>query len=1800
MIKRITAILLSAVLLISLAPQMALAASISDYGQVNVMIQHRDKNSFLEVSQGGGNTSGLSARIWNYLTADGAVSGPAMCINHNSGYPMDYIPVTTTPYTTSPATNAAFSCGYPLVSLADFTAAHPETAGLTEAEYGYASQVAVWATLGQLAIPGTAYINGAETLVQPAEPEKLRVYQAVLAILNDAASGGSEFSVALRIQADESQFGDTVDTGSSESLSSAAESGIGGIRREMINGGEYFTREYTVASSSMPSAGRVVLSAADAPDGTVFTALDSWPLQNNYAYLTSNGTEYTARFKIAVPADAAATTTAGSITIQAAADVQTVVFYMADNTNPNQQNFLLAESSSSTANAVGYLKWGSADVPQPTPTPAPTSTPAPDVTPIPTPTPVIQTASLRVLKTGESGEALAGAEFDIDGSGGYHASGTTGSDGSITWTNLPADQAYTITETKAPDGYTIGDPVNVSVTASQTSYITVTDAVEKRVRIHKRDAQNGFSLEGAVFRFSQIDGDFVTEGRTGTDGILEYSSTGLPYGSYRVTEISAPEGYEKDSHVETIHWDGKADVDLIFKNARRMGFNILKVDADTNESLPGAWFEIYKDGTLITSVRTNDVGVATVSGLSEGYYEAVEITAPDGYVLDTARYGIHLDPYDPAASENPVLKISNRKNPALRIIKYDAATMKPLSNTTFEVYHNTVLLGTYVTDAKGEIYLYDLAPGTYRVQEIATDSSHIVNSSPQEIELKAGETESYQLVFLNQMKPGLHLVKLDSQTMLPLVNAKFRVSAIEGGFSQEYVTDANGEIDLSGLTPASYVVQEVQAPDGYLLDTAQREIKLEGDENMELVFTNSRKPGFKLIKIDNLTGERLPGATYRIAKIEDGTHYLDRITDVNGEINLSDLVPGVYSVQETKAPEGYVLNTTEFHVELFPGQTSQLVTGNDVKPDLRIVKRDAEDGAYLTGATFRVKKADGATITSGLTGTEGELVLESLDPGVYEVIEQSPPPGYLPARTSTQLITLTPNKLATVIFENYEKPSLTVNKVSSVSREPLKGAKFHITYRSDNTERGSMRDLGNFLTGDNGQFTLTDLTDGWYTITETESVTGYSIKEATQEIYIKGGEDRTLTFENIPLSALVVYKYDTVSGEAVTGAKFQVRKLTDTSGTGGTVIGTYVTGISGSFTVTGLSEGTYIVEEIASDSGHVIDSAPQTAYISGKQTDVVALYFGNAPKGSVLIRKIDAATHEPLSDVQFYITDSSGAVIGNAGGYYTTDSAGCILIEGLNPSATLVVKETRAKDGYVLDNVPQTAKVISGDTVSLEFRNAPYGGLLIQKRDTITKKPLAGAVFQITDSSGAFVDQYGNNISSPSGSSGTGANGFASSNGRYVTDDNGQINLSMLKPDTYVVTEVEAPDGYVLNAEPQTVHINSADTQTLTFGNPPKGTLLIVKQDSVTGAPMEGVSFSVKTSGGELLDDGTFVTDGSGQITISNLVPGTYVVTETATISGYVLDTSPHNVVVQSGATRTLKLTNKPKGNLIVRKIDSVTKEPLAGAEFKITTANGTLVDENEGLTSSMGLYVTDENGEIYLSKLNPGSYIVTETKAPENYKLVSNSKTVVVRAADTQTVTISDDPLCTLTLIKRDAVTQKGLAHAEFTVKYSDGKTIGTDNGRYVTGADGTVTVSGLTPDATVIVSEKRAPAGYVKDDSPKSIVVHTGVANSLTFDNEPTTTLVIRKYIDGTQYEPLAGVGFRVTDGSGAAVGPNDGTYYTDEAGEIVIGDLEPGITVTAREFKTVDGFVLNGNPQDIQIRREFLEKRDFLSRF
>ena len=1096
-----------------------------------------------------------------------------------------------------------------------------------------------------------------------------------------------------------------------------------------------------------------------------------------------------------------------------------------------------------------------------------------------------------------------------------------------------------------------------------------TEAPDTGLKLIKLEKGTDTPLSGAIFEVVDPDGATVGTFATGSDGTVTIPLTLA--GNYTVYERVAPlDHLLSDTPAQNIRVEYGKVAELTCWNEPYGTLRIEKL-SDTGAHLPGAMVQIKHIESGVTyTAETNFAGYAIFDEIKPGAYEIREITAPSGWLKDDATYTAAV-----ATGETTTFSLVNKELPGLRIIKYDRKNMVAMPNVTFEIFRDSVSLGKFKTDEFGEILLTDAAPGTYRAVEVDTGSDgHILNTTPQEVELTAGDGIK-ELLFFNDVKPGMRLIKVDSTDPSKVIpNAVFEIKSVKGNYGpQEFVTDQNGEIDLSKLPTGAYVVTE-KACEGYIIDQAQRIIQLDPNEDAQFVFTNTIKPSLQIIKTSS-DGSRLKNVHFRIAKIEDGTHYLDRTTNEQGEILIADLEPGVYSVRETATDSSHILDLREYHMELFAGRTSTLTIENQKRPNLTVYKHDADTGDPIANTVFEVRAADGHSVDQVKTDSEGKAELKNLLPGVYEISEKSVPSPYL-LDAPSQLATLYPNRDHTVYFENHQKPSLTVKKVDSVTGDPLQGAKFHVTYASNNTGSGEINDLGTYYTGENGQFQLTGLRDGWYKVTEQEPPTGYAIKEAAQEVYIKSGTGKVLTFENIPLSALVVWKYDSVTGEAVSNAVFQVKYLGGTSGTGGTVIGTYKTSANGSFTVTGLKEGTYIVEELSSDSGHVIDSAPQTAYISGKQQDMVQLYFGNSPKGALLVKKIDSVTHKPLSNVEFMVTTADGSVVGDANGKYMTDSAGSFTVSGINPGTTLVVKETRARDGYLLDDAPQTATIKAGQTVTLEFRNQPQGSLIINKLSSADKKtPLEGVLFQITYSDGSFVD-----------------NGALSSKGLYRTDKNGQIILSGITG-TVIVTEVETIKGYRIDdaSRSQTIEVRANDTQTLWFYNRPISGILIHKISSVDGKAIPGVTFLLYDSTNAPIAQAT--SDDRGYAYFEDLSAGRYYLRELEN-EGYVRDTQKKTVYVKSGETTEVEWENTPiTGQIQITKRSADYNHTnglpagtlLEGAVFEITDKAGNVVDTIR--SNSRGLAVSKQ---LPLSR-----YFIREVKAPEHYGISEKELTV-------------------------------------------------------------------------------------------------------------------------------------------------------------------------------------------------------------
>lgn len=1108
------------------------------------------------------------------------------------------------------------------------------------------------------------------------------------------------------------------------------------------------------------------------------------------------------------------------------------------------------------------------------------------------------------------------------------------------------------------------------------------DPDETALKIVKLEEGTEIPLEGAVFSVYDPEGKKVGSYSTGPDGTVTIPLT--LEGHYTVTE-EIPPRYHLLPEETTQHADVEYNktATLTFWNAP---YGSLRVEkrSDTGDALSGVTIQIKHIETGETRTGQTRNGVIIFDELAPGGWEVRELAGIDGWVADTDT----VQTIAVVSGEESTATITNKELPGLRIIKYERGSMELMPGVSFEIFRDAENLGIFRTDQFGEILLTDCGPGTYRVEERDTGGDgHVLDTTPQEVELKAGDGIK-ELVFFNDRLPGIHLIKVDSADLSkPIANARFRIKAVDGSWGpEEYTTSEDGTIDLSKLPVGAYVVTELECP-GYVVDDAQRIIHLDGNEQAQFVFTNSKLPSLHLHK-ESADGTPLGGVTYRLSKIEDGSRYLDRTTGPDGSICWEGLEPGVYSLQEVSTVSDYILDPTEYHVELFPGKDATICLQNDKRPNLTIHKSDADTGAPVPGTVFLVKGEDSHSVAEVTTGPDGSATVENLLPGVYEVSEKSVPSPYLPD-ANPQLVTLYPNRNRDVYFENHKRPTVTIQKENSVTHDPIQYAEFHITWSSNKTQTGEQRDLGTFQTDEAGQIILEGIEDGWLTIKETKPAPGYQLPEdPVTEVYVKGGENKTITISNIPLSALVVYKQDSVTGAGISGCRFQLKYLGgEVSGSGGTVIGTYTTSANGSFTVTGLRKGYYICEELESDSGHVIDAAPQSFYISGENQDIVTLYFSNAPKGAVLVKKVSSADNSPLSDVEFLVARSDGSVVGNNNGKFVTDSTGTFLVEGVEPGTTLVIKETRAKPGYLLDNTPQTVQVQEGQTVTVEFRNQPMGNLIIHKLSSKDKTPLEGVQFKITYADGSYLLDEG---------------GKLSSNGLYWTNEEGQIVLSGING-TVVVTEVESIPGYTIDpdTQSQTVVVNPGDTQELYFYNAPVGGVELIKVNEADKTErIPNTTFEIRRVSDDTLVD-TVTTGRSGKVYLP-LESGDYYAVETEAADGFKLDDTPIYFTVKDGETTRKTVTNAPFSGILLHKVSTVDGEGIPGVSFILYDSGHNPIDQK----------TTDDRGYAWFEGLTEsGRYYLRELEN-EGYIPDTQLRTVYVKAGETTEVTWENTPI--------------------------------------------------------------------------------------------------------------------------------------------------------------------------------------------
>ena len=636
---------------------------------------------------------------------------------------------------------------------------------------------------------------------------------------------------------------------------------------------------------------------------------------------------------------------------------------------------------------------------------------------------------------------------------------------------------------------------------------------------------------------------------------------------------------------------------------------------------------------------------------------------------------------------------------------------------------------------------------------------------------------------------------------------------------------------------------------------------------------------------------------------------------------------------------------------------------------------------------FTLYDADKNELTTGTTDANGVVVFDNLPIGDYWYAETSELPGYVPNHNLMAARVGYHTAVDEHTFTNYKAHGHVRVIKSDENSVPLAGVHFKLT-----DEAGNLIDEGD--TGTDGKLIFSMLPVGKYILKETATLTGYVLDETPFSIeLVNDGDVVTKEITNSQQTGSIsILKTDADTNKPLAGAHF---KLTDSTGK---LIKEGDTAADGKLTFTGLPLGTYKLTETAAPAGYVLDATPITVeVINAGQT--VSKTINNAKQtGSIAILKTVADTGNPLAGAHFKLTDSTGKLIKEG----DTAADGKLIFTGL-ALGTYKLTETAAPAGYVLDSTPITVEVTNaGQTVSKTINNAKQtGSIAILKTDAETNKPLAGAHFKLTDSTGKLISEA-------------------------VTGTEGKITFSGMALGQYELTETEAPEGYALDSTPIPVELTEhGKTVGISVKNTPsRGSLKLIKKDAYENKPLAGAVYQLMDESGTKLTEGT--SNENGEIVFENLLYGNYRVQEITAPKGYKVDERAYTVTVPTeNGTQTVTDLRRP-GTLEVRKQDEKGK-PLAGASFLLeySTNNGTTwtpvtnrSGENVtagGCTSTAlnaGQLTTGSTGSVSFTGLRADStilYRLTETKAPEGYSLIGTELYKGTLPIETQKTNIED-----------------------------------------------------------------------------------------------------------------------------------------------------------------------------------------------
>ena len=969
------------------------------------------------------------------------------------------------------------------------------------------------------------------------------------------------------------------------------------------------------------------------------------------------------------------------------------------------------------------------------------------------------------------GRNLMGATFEVRGiDNNFKHTYTTDALGEFTiqGRDLP-NGSFEVYEVAAPEGYAT-DGSDIQTFAwdnSKDIELSFKDAPRPGIKIYKYDKDTKMPLAGATFEVRR-DGQVLATVKTDVNGNAGLYD--LPKGFYQVVETEPPQGYLRDEQVHEVYIDPTADPTQLIRevniaNTKKLSIRIVKIDKETKVPLSGWKFDVYYNDAHLTTVTTNQNGEAMVENLQPGTYRVKETGGDtEHYNMDAGEQTVELVKDQ---AEIPTLTFANTIKKHFGILKIDSETHKPIEGVTFAIYKDGKLLGNYTTGADGRIWLPYAEPGTYQAQEVITDPKYVLNAKVFTIE----NNSEYPTFFTipNVMKKDITVTKIDKDTGKPLQGVVFQ--GFKDGKSIGYfTTGADGKFTISYADSGTYTFREYHTLAGYVLNKEPITIEHTTDGNVDIIVDNTVQKKFEVVKVDSQTKQPLAGVQFKIWR--DATLLGDYTTDENGKITIEKAPAGTYKVQEVATLKEYILNDKPLEIEHTTDKDTSITVENTKKPGLSITKIDAETKKPLSGAVFKLTRANGDVIREDITtGEDGTAFVEGLDAADYIVTEITAPGGYILDK-NPRTISLEQGKTYTLTIENTKKPGLLIKKVDAQTSKPLAGASFKVTRGDGSVVRE------NVVSDADGIVHLAELDTGTYIITETKAPDGYVIDETPKTVQLRKGQTYEVVFSNSRSYGLQIRKIIKGTNKPLSGCVFQVAKAN------GEIIGKYTTNSAGLATVSGLEDGVYVVTELSCPEGYRLDSTPQNVIV--KSGELATVEFQNEKLASIRIKKIDAVTKKGIYGVRFLVKDEANNLIGE----YSTDQDGYIELRDIltdgKSEIKLKVEEIAAAQGYVLDSTVRTLRIRRGETTGLVVENTPVLGQIQVVKKSSQDNPvtnqlkgslLQGAVFEVENAeTGRIVDTI-------------------------TTDSRGIAASNPLPLGRYFVREIKAPRFYQLNTQ---------------------------------------------------------------------------------------------------------------------------------------------------------------------------------------------------------------------------------------------------------------------------------------------------------------------------------------------------------------------------------------------------------------